>query len=270
MNWSMAVLLGVVQGLTEFLPVSSSAHLILARTVSGVDAEAAFGVAFDVSCHVGTLLATLWFFRDDVLAMIRALPRALGSVPGFEGRRIRLLAVGTIPVVIVGTLFHHAIEGSMRTPLVAATTLFMGGVAFFAVERLGPRTKGEEALSAVGAFVIGIAQAAALVPGVSRSGATIATGMALGMRREAAARFTFLLSIPAIIGVAAKEALELRHTPLSSGDLRLFAVGMGTSAIVGYAVVRFFLRFLARHPLDAFGWYRIALALAAFVWLATH
>ena len=270
MSWLAAVLLGVVQGLTEFLPVSSSAHLIFARAFLGVDVEAAFGLAFDVACHVGTLLATLWFFRVDVIAMIRAVPQALGPAPGPDGRRLRLIAVGTIPVVIAGTLFHHAIEESMRTPIIAATALLIGGVAFFVVERLGPRTKGEDRLSMLDVLVIGVAQAAALIPGVSRSGATIATGMALGMARETAARFTFLLSIPAIIGVAAKEGLDLRHASLSSSDLALFAVGMVTSAVVGYAVVRFFLKFLGGHRLDVFGWYRVALALIAFGWLVAH
>jgi undecaprenyl-diphosphatase len=270
MNWGIAALLGVVQGLTEFLPVSSSAHLILARTFFGVDAEATFGVAFDVACHVGTLLATVVFFRAEILAMIRALPRALDRAPGPDGRRIRLIAVGTVPVVLVGALFHQALESSVRTPVVAATALLIGGIVFFVVERLGPRTKGEEQLSASGAFAIGIAQASALVPGVSRSGATIATGMALGLQRQVAARFTFLLSIPAIVAVAAKEGLDLRHGGLSREDLALFAIGMLTSAVVGYAVVRFFLRFLAGHRLDVFGWYRIALSLVTFVWLATH
>jgi len=270
MSWSIAALLGVVQGLTEFLPVSSSAHLILARLFFGVDAETAFGVAFDVACHVGTLLATLVFFRTDIVAMVRALPRSMDRAPGPDGRRIRLIAAGTIPVVIVGALFHHAIESSLRTPLVAATMLLVGAIAFFVVERLGPRRKGEEGLSAAGAVAIGAAQAAALVPGVSRSGVTIAMGMALGLQRQAAARFTFLLSIPAIVAVAAKEGLELRHATLSSDDLVLFVIGMGTSAVVGYAVVKFFLRFLSDHRLDVFGWYRVALALVTFVWLATH
>jgi undecaprenyl-diphosphatase len=270
MSWGIAALLGVVQGLTEFLPVSSSAHLILARAFFGVDAEAAYGVAFDVACHVGTLLATLWFFRADVREMMRSLPRALDRAPGPVGRRIRLIVIGTIPVVIAGLLFHRAIEDSMRTPLIAAITLCIGGIAFFVVERLGPRTKGEDGLTGPGALAIGIAQAAALVPGVSRSGATIATAMALGIQREAAARFTFLLGIPAIVGVAAKEGLELRHAALSHQDAALMLIGMLTSAIVGYAVIRFFLRFLSGHRLDVFGWYRVALALVAFVWLAAH
>jgi undecaprenyl-diphosphatase len=114
---------------------------------------------------------------------------------------------------------------------------------------------------------VGVAQAAALVPGVSRSGATIAAGMALGLRREAAARFAFLMSVPAIVAAAVKEAMDLRHVPLSSADMTLFAVGMVTSGLVGYVTVKYFLRFLVSHSLDGFAWYRMALAAMTLIWL---
>jgi undecaprenyl-diphosphatase len=138
------------------------------------------------------------------------------------------------------------------------------------IERLRGRTKGDESLSAGGALAIGAAQAIALIPGVSRSGATIVMGMALGLRREAAARFTFLMSIPAILAAAAKEAMELRHMSLGPDAVPLFLVGMVTSAIVGYLTVKYFIRFLGSHKLDVFAWYRVALAAATFVWLAVR
>jgi undecaprenyl-diphosphatase len=267
-NLLTAALLGVVQGITEFLPVSSSAHLILARAFFGWDAEG-FGVAFDVACHVGTLLAVFAFFRSDIAAMVRALPSALSSSASPDGRRIRLIVVGTIPIVIVGLLWSDWLEApTVRTPLVAAIALLAGAGLLFFIERVGRHGRGEEALSAPGAFIVGIAQASALIPGVSRSGATIAAGMALGLRREVAARFTFLMSIPAILAAAAKKALELRDAPLAPGEAMLFAVGMATSAIVGYLTVKYFVRFLATHRLDVFAWYRVALALVTFVWLA--
>jgi undecaprenyl-diphosphatase len=266
-----AALLGVVQGLTEFLPVSSSAHLILTRAFFGWDADAAFGLAFDVACHVGTLTAVVAYFWTDLLAMARSIPETFTAAPGPNGRRIRLIVIGTIPVVLVGAfVWSDDIATATRTPLVAAIALAAGAGLLLAIERIGGQGGGEETLRPGGAFAIGVAQAAALVPGVSRSGATIATGMALGLRREVAARFTFLMSIPAIVAAAAKESLELRHVALGSGDLAVFAVGMVTSGVVGYLAVKYLIRYLATHRLDVFAWYRLALAAATLVWLAVR
>lgn len=261
-----AALLGVVQGITEFLPISSSAHLILARAFFGWDAEE-LGVAFDVACHVGTLVAVLIFFRSDILAMVAGLPDALRANPGQTGRRIQRIVVGTIPIVIVGLLWADVLESSTRTPAIAATALAAGAVLLLAIERMGTAGGGEERLSLPGAFVIGAAQASALIPGVSRSGATIAAGMAIGLRRDAAARFTFLMSIPAILAAAAKEGLALRHVTLAPGEPMLFVIGAVTSAIVGYLTVKYFVRFLATHPLDVFAYYRLALAAVTLIWL---
>jgi undecaprenyl-diphosphatase len=264
-----AALLGTVQGLTEFLPVSSSAHLILARAFFGWDAEAAFGKAFDVACHVGTLLAVVLFFRADIVRMIAVLPRTFDGQSGPDVRRIRLIAIGTVPIVIVGALWSDAVD-VVRTPTIAAIALLAGALLLLAIERMGVRGAGEDALTGAGALAIGAAQSVALVPGVSRSGITIATGMALGLRRDAAARFTFLMSIPAILAAAAKEALELREMALGAQDAALFTVGMVSSAVVGYLTVKYFIRFLATHRLDVFAWYRVALAAATFVWLAAR
>ena len=267
MNLLAAAALGTVQGLTEFLPVSSSAHLILVRAFFGWDADA-LGLPFDVACHVGTLLAVMAFFARDIAGMVRAVPRALSAAPGSEGRRLWLIVVGTLPIVVVGGfVWNDAIEASTRTPVVAATALALGAVLLLAVERMGPRASGEDALTPVGALLIGVAQSCALVPGVSRSGATIAAGMALGLRRDAAARFTFLMSVPAILAAAAKEGLNLRGLALTSGDLWMFGIGMLTSGVVGYLTVKYFIRFLVSHRLDGFAWYRLALAVATFMWI---
>jgi undecaprenyl-diphosphatase len=264
-----AALLGSVQGITEFLPVSSSAHLILARAFFGWNVDA-FGLPFDVACHVGTLLAVLVFFRQDLFAMLGALPAALSGSRAPDARRIWLIAVGTVPIVIVGLTLADLIEGSTRTPAVAATMLLVGAVLLFVIERIGVAGRGEEALGFGGAFLIGVAQSVALVPGVSRSGITIATGMGLGLRRDVAARFTFLLSVPAILAAAAKEGIALRGTSFGSSELTLFAVGMATSAVVGYLSVKYLIRFLSTHRLDVFAWYRIALALVTFAWIASR
>ncbi len=260
-----AALLGVVQGLTEFLPVSSSAHLILARAFFGWD-DQGFGLAFDVATHVGTLLAILVYFRDDILAMARALPSALTGTDA-DARRVRLIAIGTIPVVIVGGLGADAIEAHTRTPAVAACTLAIGALLFFLVERVGAQWRHDDrGMSVAQALVFGVAQSAALVPGVSRSGSTIIAGMAMGFTRAAAARFGFLLGIPAILAAAAKEGLEIRHTGLAAGDAQLFVVGGGTAFVVGYLAIRFFMRYLGANSLAVFAWYRLALAAAVVAW----
>jgi undecaprenyl-diphosphatase len=261
-----AVVLGIVQGLTEFLPVSSSAHLILGRAFFGWGAGA-LGLAFDVACHMGTLLAVVVFFRADLVQMAAALPRALtASDP--TARLVRLIVVGTLPIIAAGVLYTHDVEAALRTPFVAAVMLLAGGMLMLVAERVGRGVQTEEALGPGGALAIGAGQAAALVPGISRSGTTISIGLFLGLRRDAAARFTFLLSIPAILAAAAKESLELAKTGLSGDAAALFAVGMIVSGVVGYLTIRFFLRYLAGHRLDVFAYYRFALAAVTFVWLA--
>jgi undecaprenyl-diphosphatase len=265
MGLLIAAVLGVVQGITEFLPVSSSAHLLLGRELLGWGGEP-FGLIFDVATHLGTLAATLIYFRADILTMIRALPGALGDSP--PARLIRLIVIGTIPAVLVGLLFGDFIELHLRRPIVTVVTLTIGAIGFLIVERLGPRTRGEESLTVVDAIVFGLGQAVALVPGMSRSGSTITVGMLSGIRRESAARFTFLLGIPAVIAAAVKEGFALRHLETIGPDLwQAFAVGILVSGIVGYLSVRFLIRYLAPHRLDVFAWYRLALAAAVWLWV---
>jgi len=257
-----AAVLGVVQGLTEFLPVSSSGHLILARWALGWDAGA-LGLPFDVACHLGTLAAVVWFFRADLGAMVRAVPAAFAAPLTPDARRIWLLVAATIPVVIVGLTLKDSID-AVRDPRVVAYTLILGAGLLFLVERLGPRTGSEATLTLAGAVAIGVAQSCALVPGVSRSGATITAGMLLGMSRPAAARFGFLIGVPAIAGAGAAEMLELRHVALTATDLQVFAVGFLSSAIVGYLTVNFLLKYLVSHRLDVFAWYRLVIAALLF------
>ncbi|MFO7694611.1 MAG: undecaprenyl-diphosphatase UppP [Vicinamibacterales bacterium] len=269
MAYFQAVVLGIVQGLTEFLPVSSSAHLILARALLGWDA-ADLGLPFDVACHVGTLGAVVAYFRADLVELAAAVPGLFrGPIWPADGpaRRLRLIAVGTVPVVIAGVLFAGAIEDTLRTPWVTVVTLVVVAVLFLAVERAGRATRGEEAVTPAAALAIGVAQASALIPGVSRSGATITTGMFLGIRREAAARFSFLLGVPAILAAAAYEGLPLLRTGISRDQAWLFVIGMGVSGVVGYVTIKYFLRYLVSHTLVPFAWYRIALAAMTAVWL---
>lgn len=266
MKLVVAALLGVVQGLTEFLPVSSSAHLILARAFFGWEAPE-FGLAFDVALHVGTLAAILAFFRADIAAMIASVPTMLSPRATTAGRLARLIVVGTLPAVAVGVLFDDFIEARMRTPAIAAFTLAAGAMLMLAAERIRRPQRIEGSLTMSDALLIGAAQASALVPGVSRSGSTISVGMLLGLRRDAAARFTFLLGIPAIAGAGAREALALGQMEPTTDTLRLFLTGMIVSAVVGYLTIKYFLRFLAGNRLDVFAYYRLVLAAATVAWL---
>jgi undecaprenyl-diphosphatase len=267
MNWIGAVLLGVVQGLTEFLPVSSSAHLVLARAFFGwnVD-EGAFGLAFDVSLHAGTLVALVLYFWRDLITIVAAAPTALSAARG-PAKAARLIVVGTIPVVIVGVTLAKWLEEHLRTPPVIAVTLIVGGVWLLLAERMGRQDRTEDSLSNAGAFITGVAESTALVPGMSRSGSTISMAMLLGLTRESAARFSFLLGIPAIAAAAAKEGLHVVKAGVAPHDAELFLVGMLVSAVVGYLTIRYFLRYLAGHSLNVFAYYRIALAVVTIVWL---
>ena len=261
-----AAALGIVQGLTEFLPVSSSAHLILARAFFGWNSDK-FGIPFDVACHVGTLLAVGSYFAPELQGMLRALPRAYqGSADG-PARSVWLLAAGTLPIVVAGLLFNDVIDRSMRTPGVAAVTLAGGAALLLAADRFGSRTRGEASLRMSEALGLGVAQAAALVPGVSRSGATITLAMLWGLRPDAAARFSFLLGVPAILAAAGYEGLGVVRAGLPPGVGPLFIVGIVTSGIVGYFTVKYFLRYVSAHALDLFAFYRFALAAAVLVWV---
>ena len=265
MDLLAAALLGVVQGLTEFLPVSSSGHLILARAFFGWD-FGRFGLAFDVACHLGTLLAVVIFFAADVRGMFVALPGALSGRDGEYPRLVRLVAIGMLPLLPVVLLFMDTIE-AVRSPAVVAVTLAVGGMALLAAEWIGQKRRTEDSLTYGEALAIGIAQACALVPGVSRSGATITVAMLFGLRREAAARFVFLMALPAVAAAGVKEILDLSEVGMASVPVTLLVVGLATSAIVGYLTIRFFLRYIANHSLGVFAYYRFALAAVTVVWL---
>ena len=177
MNVAAAVLLGIVQGLTEFLPVSSSAHLILARAFFGWDVPADFGLAFDVALHIGTLAAILAFFRREIVGMVMSLPSVLSPGADPSARLAQRIVVGTLPVVVVGLLFNDYIEEALRTPRVAAWALAIGAVAMFAAERLGSRRRTEDSVTWMDAALIGCAQACALIPGARLTNTSICSAV---------------------------------------------------------------------------------------------
>jgi undecaprenyl-diphosphatase len=259
-----AIILGVVQGLTEFLPVSSSGHLLLGQYFLGLDQDR-FGLPFDVALHLGTLLAVVAYFWRDLLRMARAFLRSL--VPGGRNlsgdpdqRLAYLIVASTVPAALIGFFLEGFFENAVRSPWVVVFNLVLVGVLFIVAEAAGSQRRPAEKLGFLGAIGIGVAQAAALVPGVSRSGATITLGLFLGLRREEAARFSFLMSVPIIAGAGSLQLAEAISAGMGGRDALLFAAGFVSSAVVGYLAIRFFLRFVAHHSLRAFAYYRFALA----------
>jgi undecaprenyl-diphosphatase len=182
----------------------------------------------------------------------------------------RLIIAGTIPIVIVGGLFADVIETRLRSPLVVAVTLTIGAIGLLLAERLGRKTRDARTLGYGESFLIGVAQATALAPGISRSGATITMAMLLDVERAAAARFVFLMSLPAVMAAAVKEALDVAEIGIAGLPVTILLVGLVTSAVVGYVTVKFFVRYLAGHSLAVFAYYRFALAAITVVWLLTR
>ncbi len=269
MNILQALILGIVQGLTEFIPISSSAHLIIVPWLFGWDDP---GLAFDVALHLGTLIALLWFFAADWVRVIRAgiasiVERKIGD--DLDRRLAWLLVIGCVPGGIAGVLAESKLEELFHQPnsahradamIAMGVIIALLGAALFIVERIARHVRGMATLSLKDAIVVGLAQALAIFPGVSRSGATITAGLALGFEREAAARFSFLLSAPIIAGAGAKSLFdvygELRRGALGSSELTLFAVGFLAAAISGYLCIKFLLRFLQKNSTDIFVYYR--------------
>ncbi|HEX2182631.1 MAG TPA: undecaprenyl-diphosphatase UppP [Rubrobacteraceae bacterium] len=258
-----AILLGVVQGLTEFLPVSSSGHLLLGQYFLGLDQDR-FGLPFDVALHLGTLVAVVSFFWRDLLRMAGAFVRSLSpggrNLADPDQRLAYLILASTVPAALIGFTLEGFFEETVRSPWVVVFNLVAVGILFIVGEAVGTKTRRADKLRFAEAVGIGLAQAAALVPGVSRSGATITLGLFLGLRREEAARFSFLMSVPIIAGAGSLQLAEVASQGMDSSQALMFAAGFVSSAVVGYLAIRFFLRFVVHHSLRAFAYYRFGLA----------
>lgn len=263
-----AAFLGIVQGLTEFLPISSSGHLILLRKLLGWELLASehLNKVFDVALHAGTFLALLGYFWPDIMQFARAFIVSLRhGIAGLPERRIAwLIVIGTIPAAIAGVLGEKAIEEKLGTPALIAAQLVVFAVILGAADWWGRKARRLDAVGLIDGLSIGVAQALALSPGVSRSGVTITTGLFLGLTRETAARFSFLLSIPIVGGTAAYSLLRVLAHPetVPPGSGVMFAAGLVTAAVSGYFCIRYFLRYLQTRSLVPFVVYRIALGAA--------
>jgi undecaprenyl-diphosphatase len=262
MDFVQAIVLAIVQGLSEFLPISSSGHLILIPHFFGWSDQ---GLAFDVAVHIGTLLALLAYFRRQLGTMATAwIDSVFRQQHTRDSRLAWQILVATVPVGLAGLLFADYIEEHFRNPLFVAGTLTLFGILMYLADRFGRGDKDELSLSWPQAFAIGCAQALALMPGTSRSGITMTAGRALGLSRSGAARFSFLLAIPGIGAAGAYEGLKLVTAP-GPVDWQPMAVGVVFAALSGVACIHFLIRFIERIGLLPFTLYRIVLA-AVIVW----
>lgn len=268
MGWAEAVLLGLVQGLTEFLPISSSGHLAIVGTLIGASDP---GAAFTAITQLGTEAAVVLYFRKDIARIIGHWVRSLtGSLPRNDpdARMGWLVILGTIPIGLLGLLFQDQIESTLRGFLVIATTLWVFALVLGAADRFGTKDRTLDRLTWKHGVLFGLAQALALIPGVSRSGGTITMGLLLGYTREAAARYSFLLAIPAVVLSGFYQLVdELTHgASVPWGSTVLATV---VAFVVGYVVIAWLMRFISTHSYVPFVVYRLVLAVVVYVLVFT-
>ncbi len=273
MNIIQAIILGIVQGATEFIPVSSSAHLVLVPWALGWPSP---GLAFDTMLHWGTLAAVLAYFWRDWIAIIKGFFRSLGqagpwsSAPGgrladANNRLGWAIMIGTIPAVILGFLFEDFFESLFSSPTAVGAFLIVTAAILAISEQLGRRVRSLDRITIIDSLVIGLAQAAAIAPGISRSGATIAAGMGRGLTRDAAARFSFLLGTPVILGAGFLQLFDLLQGAEANTTWPVAIAGMLMAAVVGYLCIKFLLAYLQRGSLYVFAVYCALVGLAVVI-----
>ncbi len=257
MNFLIAIFLGTIQGATEFLPVSSTGHLILAEKFLHVSQEQ-FGLSFDAALHLGTFVAVAIYFKAKLLRLLKS-------------PIIFMLSIATVPAVVAGLLLEDIVSTTFRSPYLIAWMLILFSLLYIGIEWYAKKTRTMEQLGMVQSVLIGCAQAVALIPGVSRSGSTISAGMLAGLSREQAAEFAFLLSLPITLGAGGKKFIgtlqlwNMGQMPMS--EIGIFIVGMLTAAVVGLATIHYLLRFLKHGTLYPFIIYRIVLGVGILLFL---
>jgi undecaprenyl-diphosphatase len=263
-TWLEVLVLGVVQGLTEFLPISSSAHL---RIISGVFFGHDPGAAFTAVSQLGTEAAVVVYFARDLWNLISVWFRGLRSAEARAEPDYRvawLVIVGTIPIAVLGIIFKTQIETVARNLWVIATTMLLFGILLGLAERLGPQRTEINQIKPAEGVILGFAQAMALIPGVSRSGGTITVGLFLGLTRTAAVRYSFLLAIPAVVAAGLFTLPDIAEGGPNAPTPVQMIVATAIAFVVGYAVIAWLLRFVAKHSVYVFVWYRVALGVALF------
>ena len=265
-----AAVLGAVQGVTEFLPVSSTGHLIILENYLGIS-QKTFGLSFDASLHLGTFLAVFIFFFRDFSKIIPAWFSTLKNqkIENFDQKLSWMIVLGTIPAAILGIIFNNLIETAFRSTILVAVVLILGSAVFLAAEILGKKKIKLERFGYLGSFIVGLGQAVALIPGISRSGITISFGMLGNLTRKDAARFAFLLSAPIILGAGGKKFLEVAVSfsqgKIPFSEVQFFLVGIVTAAIFGFLTIKYFMRFLQKGSLYPFIFYRLFVGILLIV-----
>ena len=254
MSILQSLVLGLLQGLTEFIPVSSSGHLVIVPWLLNWPSP---GLTYDVMVHLGTLLAVVLYLREDIVSLARAwwISVRKRSIDTTEARLAWLVLISMVPGVILGVLFNDVIEQFFSSPRIVAVFLLVTGLLLVVSEWLGRRVRGLQEMTWRDALAIGVAQAVAIAPGLSRSGATIAAGLLRDLRRDDAARFSFLMSIPIIAGAAVMQTWSSVQGGISPGEPIHWVIGLVAALTSGYLAVRFLLRYLRLHSLRPFAYY---------------
>ena len=267
-----AILLGLTQGASEFAPISSSGHLILVPWMLDIPIvrQADLNKTFDVALHMGTLLGAVIYFRHDLARYLVAWFRTLGSrrIETTDERLAWALVVGTIPAVIVGAALEEVIQENLSQPWLIAVMFVAFGVVLWLVDRITAQARAFETIGVRTGLYLGLAQSLALQPGVSRSGVTMTAARLIGLDREASARFSFLLSIPVVLGAGLFKSVDLAQHGFQGYGSEFFW-GFVASAVSGFVVIAFLLRYLRGHSFAIFLWYRLAVAALAFALIAT-
>lgn len=267
MSWFEAVVLGLVQGLTEFLPISSSAHILIVSRLFGWGDP---GAAFTAVSQIGTETAVLIYFRRDIARILRAWFRSFTDPEvrsGIDARMGWYVIIGTIPIAVLGLTFASVIETSARNLWIVATVLIVFGVVLGLADRFGRKTKELESLNVRDGVLFGLGQALALIPGVSRSGATISTGLAMGYSRYAATRYAFLLAIPAVLASGLYEATKIGDDPNVQWPQTIIATSI--ALVVGYLVIAWLIKWVTTRSYMPFVIYRVVLGTVLLVLLGT-
>ncbi|MFA7662940.1 MAG: undecaprenyl-diphosphatase UppP [Patescibacteria group bacterium] len=268
MDYILSLVFGIVQGITEFFPVSSSGHLILLHELTHFNLSD--NLAFDVALHFGTFLALVLFFYKDLIKLLSAWLKSFSNwqvKSDFDQRLAWLILVAIIPAGIAGYFFESQIESLFYQPWIIALMLIVVGILFLIVERLNLTQHDLKNLTWKQSLLIGLSQILAFIPGTSRSGITIIAGMSTKLNREQATRFSFLMSTPLIFGASLSKGLDLVKISLSQKEILIFMIGLISSTVVGYLAIKYLLKFVSKYRLDFFAYYRFALAGIIIIYL---
>jgi undecaprenyl-diphosphatase len=259
-----SIILGIIQGLTEFIPISSSAHLVITKYLLGWNIPNQEAFIFDVIIHLGTLIAVVIYFWKDIWKIIRAVVTGIIERQPFKDDSSRLgwiIILATIPAVVVGVLFKSQVEQAFSKPIYSAIFLLVTALFLVLAEIIGHRRRQIEAMNWIDGLVIGLFQAVSLLPGISRSGSAITGGMIRDLDRQSSARFSFLLSIPAILGAALLTVVDLIKSHSLQVHISTLVVGFVVSAIVGYLAIRWFISYLGKRSLYIFAIYCVVVSI---------